>query len=125
MKWIGLAAGGLLIASCFMPWVLIESRNITISGLDSTGTNYGKPGVFHLFFAALFLIFHLIPQLWAKRFNLPVAALNIAWAIRNYLVIATCQVGECPDRKLGLYMMLLGSVLMLAAALFPDIKLKE
>lgn len=125
MKWIGLAAAALLVAGCFMPWVVIESRNITVSGMDATGTNYGRPGYFHLFFTGLFLCFHLIPTLWAKRFNLPVVALNVAWAIRNYLVIATCQAGECPIRKPGMYAVLAGSLVMLLAALFPDIDLKK
>jgi hypothetical protein len=55
MKWIGLAAGVLLIVSCFSPWVVIESRQITISGIDATGTNFGKPGYLHLLFAILFV----------------------------------------------------------------------
>ncbi len=31
MKWIGLAAAILLIISCFIPWVFIESKNITVT----------------------------------------------------------------------------------------------
>jgi hypothetical protein len=125
MKWIGLAAGVLLIVSCFSPWVVIESRQITISGIDANGTNFGKPGYLHLLFAILFVILNFIPRIWAKRFNLPVVALNSAWALRNYLMIATCQAGECPSRKSGIYMLLLASLLMLVAALFPDMKLQQ
>jgi hypothetical protein len=51
MKWIGIAAAILLTISCFTPWVVIESKNITISGIDATGTNYGKPGYFHIIMA--------------------------------------------------------------------------
>ena len=125
MKWIGLFAIVLLVASCFMPWVIIVSKNITVTGIDSTGTNFGKPGYFQFFFGFFFLIFHLIPTLWAKRWNMIVVALNIAWAVRNYFIISMCREGECPEKRIGLWLVLGASTLMLLAALFPDIKLKE
>ena len=125
MKWIGLAAAVLLIVSCFSPWVFIESRSITVSGIDATGTNYGKPGYFHFLMAALFLLCNFVQRVWAKRMNLAITALNLGWAIRNFFVIAACQGGECPAKKSGIYLMLLASVLMLLSALFPDIKLAE
>lgn len=125
MKWIGLAAALLLIAACFSPWVVIESRRITVSGVDATGTNFGKPGFLHLVFVAFFLVFHFIPKLWSKRANLLVVAFNSAWAIRNFFLIATCRGGECPERQFGLYMLLLSSLLLLLAALFPDVRLDK
>ena len=122
MKWIGLAVAILLIVSCFSPWVIIESKNITISGVDATGTNFGKPGYLHLLMTAFFLAFTFIQKLWAKRANLLITALNLGWAIRNYFIISACAGGECPVKKSGMYMMLLASVLMLVSALFPDMK---
>jgi len=125
MKWIGLLAVILLIVSCFLPWVIISSKDIVVSGVDSTGTNFGKPGYTHFVLGVFFIIFHFIPRLWAKRVNLLVVALNIAWAIRNYFIISMCREGECPEKQIGLWLVLFASVLMLIAALFPDIKLKE
>jgi len=125
MKWIGLVAVTLLAVSCFLPWVLIASKNIIVSGIDATGTNFGKPGYTHFVLGFLFIIFHFIPKLWAKRINLLVVALNIAWAVRNYFIISMCREGECPEKQIGLWLVLLASVLMLLAALFPDIQLKE
>ena len=125
MKWIGLFAVILLIVSCFLPWVNIASKNIVVSGVESTGTNFGKPGYTHFVLSFFFIIFHFIPRLWAKRSNLLVVALNIAWAIRNYFIISMCREGECPEKQLGLWLVLLASALILIAALFPDIKLKE
>jgi hypothetical protein len=125
MKWIGLMAVILLVVSCFTPWVFIESKNIFVSGVDSTGTNFGKPGYFHFIFSFFFIIFHLVPKLWAKRWNLLVVALNVAWAARNYFIISACRDGDCPQKETGLYMVLLASILMLVAALFPDVKLPE
>lgn len=125
MKWIGLGAAVLLVVSCFTPWVIIESRNITVSGIDAGGTNYGKPGYFHFLMTAFFLSFHFIPRVWAKRANLPVLALNLGWAFRNFFIISACQGGECPVKQNGIWLVLLASLLMLVSGLFPDIKLKQ
>lgn len=125
MKWVGVIAVLLLILSCFIPWVYIASGQITISGVESTGTNFGKPGYFHFLMAPLFLFFHLVPKVWAKRWNLLIVALNLAWAVRNFFIISACQGGECPEKKAGIYLVVLASVLMLVSALFPAIKLKE
>ncbi len=125
LKWTGLAAAILLVIACFIQWVNIESKNIIITGMDTTGTNYGRPGYFHILMAVVFSMFTLIPRLWAKRGNLPVVALNIAWAVRNFFVIASCQGGECPVKQPGLWLVLIASVIMLVSALFPDMKLKK
>ena len=125
MKWIGLFAVILLIVACFLPWVIIPSKNIVVSGVESTGTNFGKPGYNHFVLSFFFIIFHFIRRLWAKRSNLLVVALNIAWAIRNYFIISMCREGDCPEKQIGLWLVLFASVLILVAALFPDIQLKE
>ena len=117
-------AAVLLVVSCFTPWVIIESKNIVVSGVDSTGTNFGKPGYFHFIMTTLFVVFLLIPRVWAKRSNLLICAFNIAWAVRNYIIISACQMGECPEKKSGLYLTLFASAVMLLSSFFPDIKLK-
>lgn len=125
VKWIGLLAVMLLVVACFLPWVYISSQSITVTGVDATGTNFGKPGYAHFILGFFFIVFHFIPTLWAKRWNILVVALNIAWTVRNYFIISMCREGECPEKKTGLWLVILASVLMLLAALFPDIKLKE
>ena len=125
MKWIGLLSAVLLIVSCFTPWVFIESKNITISGVDTTGTSFGKPGYFHFIMAGIYIIFTLIPRVWSQRSNLLICAFNLAWAIRNFIIISACRMGECPAKERGLYLSLLASALMLLSSFFPDIKLKS
>lgn len=105
-----------------MPWVLIESRNIIVTGVDAGATNFGKPAYFHFVMAFLFLVCTLVQRVGAKRLNLLVTALNIGWAIRNYFMISACSGGECPVKKAGLFLVLLASVIMLVSALFPDMK---
>ncbi len=125
MKWIGILATIALVTACFFPWVFIESKNITVTGIDSTGTSFGKPGYFHFVLAAFYLVFHFTPRIWAKRMNLLIAALNIGWAARNYFLISSCAGGDCPEKKAALYIVLISSFIMLIAALFPKIKLLE
>jgi hypothetical protein len=125
MKWIGLLAVILLVVSCFLPWVTIPSKNIVVSGIDSTGTNFGKPGYAHFIFGFFFVVFHFLSRLWAKRINVLIVALNIAWAVRNYFIISMCRTGECPEKQIGLWLVLGASSLMLIAALLPDIQLKD
>lgn len=125
LKWAGLVAALLLIISCFLPWVIIESRQITITGVDAPGTNYGRPGYFNLLMTIFFVLFTLVQRVWAKRANLLIVALNLAWAVRNYFILSTCQAGECPSRQTGIYLLLIASVTMLASGLFPDMKTKD
>ncbi|MBM3412874.1 MAG: hypothetical protein FJY19_05790 [Bacteroidetes bacterium] len=107
-----------------MPWVEISSPSLVLTGMNTTGTSFGKPAFFHLTFLALYLLFVLIPFDWAKRFNLLIAALNLSWMIRNFFLMTICRGGECPSRQLGLYLMALASVGMLLASFFPPAKQK-
>ena len=125
MKWIGLLAAVTLTVACFFPWVFIESKNITVNGLNSTGTNFGKPGYFHFIMMAFFICFNFIPKVWAKRSNLLIAALNLAWAVRNYIIISSCYMGDCPAKRFAIFLLIPASVLILAATMFPDIKLTQ
>jgi len=124
-KWIGLITAVILVIACFSPWIFIESKNLTISGIDTTGTTFGKPGYFHFVLAGLFLFCSFVPRVWAKRLNLLVTGLNVGWALRNFFVISGCMGGDCPVKLIGLYGVLLASVVMLVLALFPDMKLPE
>ena len=124
-KWIGLAAAILLLVSCFMPWIVIESRGITVSGVAGEGTNFGKPGYFHFLLTAFFLICTFTPRIWAKRVNLLIGALNLAWAVKNFFMLTRCYGGECPQRQAGMWLMMAASIIMLVTVLFPDMKVPK
>lgn len=117
--WIGVGSVLLLALACTMPWVLIPSKQLVISGIDASGTRYGKPGYLHLLLGFFYLLFTLVPAVWAKRANLLVVAFNLAWTIRNFLILSLCRGGECPQRLSGLYLLAIASILMLIAALLP------
>jgi hypothetical protein len=123
MKWVGIAGAILLIIACFLTWVVIASKNIVVTGVDATGTYFGKPGYFNLLMTFFFLLFTFIPKIWAKRTNVVITAMNFAWALRNYFIITSCRAGECPEKHIGIYLLLFASLLMLVSSLFPDMKL--
>ena len=122
-KWIGVFAFVVLVMISYQPWVYIASMNITVTGLRATGTNFGRPAVISIFLGLIAVILFLVPYLAAKRINLFVCALNLAWAIRNFVILSTCREGDCPQKEPGLYIMLAAAVIMLAVSLFPDVKL--
>lgn len=114
-----------VVTACFLPWAIINSLQVTINGIRTEGTGFGKPGYLHLSFVILFVITFLIRSVGAKRIGLIFVGLNFAWAIRNFIVIGSCEAGECPEKLSGLYMLLVFSVTLLISGLFPDITLKE
>jgi hypothetical protein len=111
-----------LIAGCFLPWITIETKGITITGVDTTGTTFGKPAYFHFFWVGLFLLLLLINKVWSRRAAMVFAAFNFAWAVRNFLLIPACQMGECPVRRTGLYLMIISSFLLIFAGLIAPAK---
>ena len=113
-------AVALLILSCFLPWMVIESKSMTITGVDTGPTKFGKPGYFHFIWAGLYLLFLTIDKLWAKRVAIGLAAFNIAWALRNFLLLPACAGGECPVKKEGLYLLLVASLAMFITPLLSE-----
>jgi hypothetical protein len=123
-NYIGVIAAIALIICCFLPWIYIESINATITGLSAEHTNFGKPGILHIFFSTLSVALFLIPAIWAKRTNLFVGSFNFAWAIRNFLMLTHCELGECPHKFFWIYFLVLCSILLLIMTMLPKVQLK-
>lgn len=121
--WASLACVA-LIASCFMPWTYYPDLNKVFNGFFSEQNIYGKPGKVFIFFAVISLVFVLINRVWAKRFNVLIAALNIAYLIKTYILFTNCYV-TCPEKRYGIYVLLASSILLMVTALLPDMKIKE
>ncbi len=109
-------------AACFLPWVSIESKELVLTGMDTTGTKFGKPGLLHLILSGIFLVFALTGKSWGQRANLLVIAVNAAWFLRNFFMLSACYGGECPVRMYGFYVLLLGSVGMMAVTLMRKVE---
>lgn len=120
---IGILMAIVVIASCFFPWVYIESKQINVSGLNAVGTNFGKPGKMILYLTSFSIVLFLINKIWAKRINVFVTAFCFAWSIRNYLVLSACFAGECPEKQWALYVLVLASAMMMVMSFLPKIKI--
>lgn len=122
---LGIIAVITLIAICYLPWSIIEERHIVITGMSAPGTMFGKPGLMHWVLGVPMTLFFIIPKIWAKRINVLLAAINVAWSARNYILLTTCYMGECPKIKIALYLSIIISIFILFMTFFPKIKLPE
>jgi hypothetical protein len=48
-------------------------------------------------------------------------AFLVAWSFRNFLVLSTCQMGECPQKQWALYGCIIVSVGILIMTFLPKI----
>lgn len=121
---IGIIACTVIVFICFLPWAYIAGPQITVTGLEDGGSNFGKPGLMNIFLSAICLVFFAIPKIWAKRSNIILATFNFAWAARNFFLLSVCEAGECPEKKVGLYLLVLDCLLILIMSLLPNLKVK-
>lgn len=121
----GVVSALFLIGICFVPWVYISPVNTTLTGISTPNTSLGSPGLMNIVMCVAAVIFFLVRTIWAKRLNVFVGAFNMAWAIRNYLLVTQCQLGECPEKKFGIYAVVFLSAILLIMALFPKMDLKK
>ncbi|MDB5198917.1 MAG: hypothetical protein JWO92_880 [Chitinophagaceae bacterium] len=125
IKWIGLTACVVLIIACFLPWTYHADINKTFTGLFSEQNMYGRPGKFLIFYAVVSAILILLQKVWAKRVHLFFAALTLGYAVKTYVLFTSCYNAYCPDKKYGIWLMMGCCVVILVAAIFPDMKLKK
>jgi len=125
-KWIGLLSVMIVVVVCCMPWIEVPSAHLQIGGMFANGKqNFGKPGLMNIICSAGAAIWFMLPQVWAKRTNIFFCGFNIAWAIRNYILLSRCYGGDCPVKLMGLYLLVFASAIMLLMAFIPDTAIKE
>ena len=115
MRFITLAVALVLVAACFFPWVTVPSRQLVLTGVDAL--NFGKPGYLHFIFSTLAVLLVFIPRPVGQKAAVLFAAFNFAWALRNFVLLAACQMGDCPVRQAAIYVVLVSSVLLLVGVL--------
>jgi len=121
---IGIILCGLLLFTTTQPLVIIESQHWIITGWKTGGSNFGQPGKFLSFLSVLAILFFSLPYLWAKRFNMVFATFLLSWSIRNFLILSTCQMGECPQKQWALYACIVLSAGILIMTFLPKLKIK-
>ncbi|MEO8569805.1 MAG: hypothetical protein ABI419_11730 [Ginsengibacter sp.] len=124
-KIIGLLACALLIVSCFLPWAYYADLNKTFNGFFSEGNNYGKPGKFFVFFAVVSTALIYLNKIWAKRLHLFLSALNIGYLIKTYVLFTSCYNTYCPEKRAGIYLLIISSVLIMIISISPDLKIEN
>lgn len=121
---IGVLAALALIGICFLPWSYIAVRNITLTGMNTTGTNFGKPGLLNIILAVISIIFFSVPRIWAKRTNIFICMFGFAWSIRNYILLTTCYLGDCPEKKAGIFLLVTACFIMMLMSFLPKLPVK-
>ncbi|AEW00421.1 hypothetical protein A4D02_24145 [Niastella koreensis] len=124
-QWIGIAASILLVIAGFLPWTYHPDLNKNFTGFFTENNVYGKPGYVFVWMSIITIVFFAIQRVWAKRWNMFICALVLAYAIKSFIMYSGCYRGICPDKLAGLWIMLVSAALMMAMALFPDMKLNE
>lgn len=125
INWLGIAACVVLIVSCFLPWTYHADVQKDFTGFYSALNKYGRPGKFIIIFTVVILAFMLLPKIWAKRTNLFLAAVLVAYAVKTYILYTSCYMAYCPEKKTGVFLMLFSAVAVFIAAIFPNMKLQE
>ncbi len=124
-RWIALSAFILLAVACFLPWTFHADIQKTFTGFYTEKNMYGRPAKFLLIFGGLSALFAFIPKLWLKRTALFMSGLNVAYGIKTFLMFGACYQGYCPEKKIGLFLMLISTILLMIAAMFPAGEIKQ
>lgn len=122
-KLIGWLACILLLVSCFIPLTYYADLNKNFTGFFSEKNMYGKPGIFFVFIAAVSAILIYLDKIWAKRAHIFLGALNLGYLIKTYILFTSCYNAYCPEKKIGIYLLIISCVLLFIISLFPNMKL--
>ena len=117
-----------IIAICFLPWCIVDSLRISISGLNgyvNENLNFGKQIIPHTFFAVLLIFFFSQQKVWAKRTNIFIAFLNLGWAFKNFILLSLCRTGICPEIKPALYFLPIIAILIQVMTFLPKMKVEQ
>ena len=124
-KVLGLLACAVVAISCFLPWTFYPDLNKSFTGFFSEENMYGKPGKVFIFLAIISAALILINRIWAKRVLLFVAAINIAYLIKSYVLFTTCYSALCPVKQYGLYLLMAGTIMLMVVSIFPDMEVQN
>ena len=121
-QWIGILATLALCIACYFPWTYYPDINTYFTGFFTHQNMYGRPGRFFLVLGAIAILFFAINKVWAKRANLLVTGLVVAYAVRIFFLFVACYRGICPVRQPAIYVVLFAPVVMLIMAFLPRMK---
>src|SRR3954469_6422030 len=114
-QYIGIISCIALVGVCFLPWCRIPELNTVLSGVNgyiSPVLDYGKQVYTHSFLVVLIIVGFFLRQIWIKRANIFIAAVNLALAFKNFILFSLCREGICPEKKAGLYLLILFAIII-------------
>ena len=125
---IGFIASLLLICICFLPWTVVDSLHISLSGLNgyvNENLNFGKQYIPHTFFAVILAFLFYTNKIWSKRTNSFVAFLNLGWAVKNFILFSLCRTGICPSVQPALYALLALALIIQVMTFLPKMEVES
>ena len=124
-QWIGIAGAITLVISGFLNWTWYPDIQKYFDGFFSENNIYGRPGKIFIYLTTVAVIFFVVPRIWAKRWNILVCTIILAFAIKTFILYSACYRGICPVKQFGIWLMLSSAIIIFLCALLPDLKLKE
>ena len=122
-RWLAILTAAMIITACFFTWASVDAKAFFVGGFYSSANNrFGKPGILHTAFCLIYISLLMWNKLWSIRTAFFVSAFNIAWAIRNFIVLPACSGGTCPEKHTALYTILFGSLLLIVLTSFISVK---
>lgn len=124
-QFIGVAAAIGLMLSAFLHWAWYPDLQEYFTGYYTHGNTYGRPGRVFVVVGIVAIIFFVTPRIWAKRWNVFLCAILLAFAIKTLILFSGCYRGVCPVRQPGIWIMLAMAALMMLSSLLPDLKMNQ
>ena len=129
IHYLAIVATLAIIATCFIPWVHYNNINVTFNGYNvkkfATGVYYGRAGIIITIFAAISLLFTLLPSIVAKRVNMFLCALLVAYTLRTYVIFTGSLFDGEVTKLAGIYLIVFLSFVMVICSVFPYLKKEE
>ncbi len=124
-KLTGLFACALLVVSCFLPWAYYADLHESFTGFYTHENIYGKPAKAFIFLAASSAILICLDKIWAKRALIFLAAINIGYLIKTYVLFTSCYSTICPQKQYGFYLLMVSSIVLLIVSVLPNLKVEQ
>ncbi len=124
-KWIGLGIYTGLILVCFVPWTYHADLNKYFNGFYSEKDVYGKPGKFFIIFSLFCITMLFVDTVWAKFVHIFFAGIILAYALKTYHLFTSSYNAYTPEKQVGIYLLLILSILSFTISLFPDMKIRK
>ena len=118
-----------IIITCFIPWVHYNNIDVTFNGYNvkrfATGVYYGRAGIIITILASISLVFTLMQSVVAKRVNMFLCALLVAYTLRTYVIFTGSLFDGEVTKLAGIYLIVFLSFVMVFCSIFPSLKEEE